>query len=65
MGGLNLHLTHHLFPGWNHRHYDALAGIVAQTAAECGQAYRCIGYRELIRAQQDFLRTMGQPGPAA
>lgn len=65
MGGLNLHLTHHLFPGWHHRHYDALARIVAQTAAECHLPYRCIGYRELLRAQQDFLRTMGQPRPAA
>ncbi|MEI7348715.1 fatty acid desaturase, partial [Pectobacterium parmentieri] len=26
-GGLHLHLTHHLFPGWHHRHYPALAAI--------------------------------------
>lgn len=60
MGGLNLHLTHHLFPGWHHRHYPALSAIVAQTAAEFGHSYRCIGYRELLRAQQDFLRTLGR-----
>ena len=64
MGGLNLHLTHHLFPGWHHRHYPALAAIVAQTAGECGHSYRCIGYRELLRAQQQFLRGLGQPDGA-
>ena len=60
-GGLNYHLTHHLFPGWNHRHYPALAAILAETAARHGMDYRCIGYRELLRQQQRFLRAMGQP----
>jgi len=60
MGGLNLHLTHHLFPGWHHRHYGVLAGIVAATAEEFGFNYRCLGYRELLRAQQDFLQAMGR-----
>ncbi|WP_413508139.1 fatty acid desaturase family protein [Serratia proteamaculans] len=60
-GGLNYHLTHHLFPGWNHRHYPALAAIVAQLAAQHGMEYRCIGYRELLAQQQQFLRRMGQP----
>lgn len=58
-GMLNLHLTHHLFPGWHHRHYPALAKIIAALAAEHGLNYRCIGYRQLLREQQDFLRKMG------
>lgn len=60
-GGLNLHLTHHLFPGWHHRHYPALAQILARLATEHGMNYRCISYRELLRRQQTLLRRMGQP----
>ncbi|SEM48831.1 linoleoyl-CoA desaturase [Pseudomonas sp. ok272] len=59
-GGLNYHLTHHLFPGWSHRHYPALAAIIERLAAQHGMDYRCIGYRELLRQQQQFLRQMGQ-----
>ncbi|MEB3766851.1 acyl-CoA desaturase [Acinetobacter sp. MD2] len=59
-GGLNLHLTHHLFPNWNHRHYAELAKIVAQLAQEHGYDYRCIGYKELLKEQKTFLTRMGQ-----
>lgn len=59
-GGLNFHLTHHLFPGWSHRHYPALAAIIAELAPRYGLNYRCIDYRELLRQQQRFLRGMGQ-----
>ncbi|WP_455815279.1 acyl-CoA desaturase [Pseudomonas graminis] len=64
-GGLNMHLTHHLFPGWHHRHYQALAQILARLASEHDMNYRCISYRELLRRQQTFLRRMGQPEEAA
>lgn len=60
-GGLNYHLTHHLFPGWHHRHYPALAMAVAEVAQRHGMAYRCISYRELLAQQRQFLRRMGQP----
>ncbi|PWK30263.1 fatty acid desaturase family protein [Pseudomonas sp. OV226] len=59
-GGLNYHLTQHLFPGWSHRHYPALAAIIEQLAVDHRMDYRCIGYRELLRQQQQFLRQMGQ-----
>lgn len=59
LGGLNLHLTHHLFPTYHHRHYPALAALVAQAAAQHGVAYRTLSYTELIAKQQLFLRTMG------
>nr|WP_232060002.1 acyl-CoA desaturase [Pseudomonas sp. KUIN-1] len=60
VGGLNFHLTHHLFPGWSHRHYPALANIIADLAPRHGLHYRCIDYRELLRQQRKFLRSMGQ-----
>ena len=55
---LNLHLTHHLFRA-------GITGIsgageeIAALATEHGLNYRCIGYRQLLREQHDFLRKMG------
>lgn len=60
MGGLNLHLTHHLFPTWSHRHYDELAELVARLAERHGLPYRVLGYRKLASLQQAFLREMGR-----
>ncbi|WP_404273134.1 fatty acid desaturase family protein [Yersinia similis] len=59
-GGLNYHLTHHLFPHWHHRHYPALAEIIGTLAAKHGMNYRCISYRELMACQRQFLRGLGQ-----
>ncbi|SDI66761.1 linoleoyl-CoA desaturase [Paraburkholderia phenazinium] len=61
LGGLNHHLTHHLFPGYSHRHYGAIAQIVERLARQHGLPYRAIGYAELLASQQRFLRQMGQP----
>jgi len=60
MGGLNYHLTHHLFPTWSHRHYRSLASIVAQVAARHQLNYRNLGYSQLWTSQQAFLRAMGR-----
>lgn len=63
LGGLDLHLTHHLFPTHSHRHYAALARIVEQAARQHGLPYQPLGYRQLHAAQQRFLRAMGRrPG---
>ncbi|MTC23533.1 MULTISPECIES: fatty acid desaturase family protein [unclassified Providencia] len=59
LGGLNLHLTHHLFPNWHHRHYPALARIIQQTAAQFGMDYHCVDAKTLWRYQQRFLKRMG------
>lgn len=59
-GGLNYHLTHHLFPQLHHRHYPALAEIIGQVAARHGMGYRCISYQELMASQRRFLRSMGK-----
>lgn len=60
MGGLNLHLTHHLFPTYSHRHYPALAAIVERLAARHGLPYRCLSYGALLGAQYRFLKSMGE-----
>ena len=61
LGGLNHHLTHHLFPAHGHRHYPAIASIVQKLARQHGLPYREISYAELLASQQRFLRIMGQP----
>jgi linoleoyl-CoA desaturase len=40
LGGLNLHVIHHMFPGICHVHYRALTRIVKSTAEEYGLTYR-------------------------
>jgi linoleoyl-CoA desaturase len=59
LGGLNFHLTHHLFPTVSHRHYPCLAPMVEQLAQEYGLRYRSLQYAQLWRMQQKFLREMG------
>jgi linoleoyl-CoA desaturase len=60
LGGLNLHLTHHLFPTYSHRHYPQLAKIVARVAGEHDLKYRNLNYRQLLVSQQCFLKSMGR-----
>jgi len=60
LGGLHLHLTHHLYPSYSHRHYAALAPEVRTVAARHGLPYRCLDHRQLLAAQQRFLRAMGR-----
>lgn len=33
-GGANLHLTHHLFPHWNHRHYRRISKLPVRQQTE-------------------------------
>lgn len=61
LGGINLHLTHHLFPHWHHRHYPALCRIIADIAQQQGMDYSVLTLRDLLSLQQHFLRQMGQP----
>jgi len=62
LGGINFHLTHHLFPHWNHRHYPALSRIIAQIARQQGLDYQLLSLSELWGLQQRFLKSMGK-GP--
>ncbi len=59
LGGLNWHLTHHLLPTFSHRHYQALAPIIARLAQRHGLDYRRLSYPALVKSQQTFLRAMG------
>lgn len=61
IGGINLHLTHHLFPHWNHRHYPALSGIIERVARRQGLDYRRLSLADLLSLQQHFLKHMGEP----
>lgn len=60
LGGINLHLTHHLFPHWNHRHYPALSRIIADIAKQKGLDYQLLTLSDLLGLQQQFLRRMGE-----
>jgi linoleoyl-CoA desaturase len=40
LGGLNLHVVHHMFPGVCHVHYLALTKIIKSTAEEYGLIYK-------------------------
>ncbi|MFT0211957.1 acyl-CoA desaturase [Pseudomonas sp. F1_0610] len=61
LGGLNLHLTHHLFPNWNHRHYPALSRLIAEVAKKHAAVdYQCVPLKQLFSDQQRFLKAMGK-----
>lgn len=60
LGGLNLHLTHHLFPHWSHRHYPQLSRIIEDVAAREGLDYRRLTLADLMSLEQRFLRRMGE-----
>lgn len=60
LGGANLHLTHHLFPNWSHRHYQALSRIIGEVAPRYGIDYRLLELEELLHLQQRFLKAMGR-----
>jgi len=60
LGGLNLHVVHHMFPGICHVHYPALTRIVMTTADEFGLTYR--EYRTVAGAFLAHLRWMKMLG---
>lgn len=60
IGGLNLHLTHHLYPGFCHRHYYELTIIIHQIAKKHGIPCQDITLSELFYYQQKFLKNMGK-----
>ncbi|KAB1045934.1 acyl-CoA desaturase [Cronobacter sakazakii] len=60
LGGLNLPLTHHLFPDWSHRHFPALSAIIAQVAKTHGLSYQILTVKDLLRLQRRHLLRMGR-----
>lgn len=60
-GGLNHHVTHHIFPQVAHTHYPKLTKIVRETAAEFGIEYRENKYMYQAIAQHfRLLKLLGQ-----
>jgi linoleoyl-CoA desaturase len=62
LGGLNLHVIHHMFPGICHVHYPALTRLVITTAEEHGLHYR--ETRTVTGAFLDHLRWLKVLGNA-
>jgi len=60
LGGLNLHLTHHVYPGFSHRHYQQLTIIIHEIAKQHGVECQEINLPKLLNYQQIFLKKMGE-----
>jgi len=64
LGGVNLHVEHHLFPGVCHRHYPTLSRIVEATAREHGLPYNVYPtWRAAIAAHAHILAQLSKPAP--
>ncbi len=62
LGGLNMHLVHHLGPATCHVHYLAMTKIMAQTAAEFGIPYReSRTFWGAVMSHIRFLKDLGSP----
>ena len=64
LGGLNLHVVHHMFPGVCHVHYPALTRILKTTAEEHGLPYR--EHKTLTSAflaHLSWLKALGRADP--
>ena len=60
-GGLNHQIEHHIFPNISHIHYDKIAEIVKQTAAECNLPYHEFKTtRAAIASHFKHLRELGR-----
>jgi linoleoyl-CoA desaturase len=58
-GGLNIHTTHHLFPGICQIHLPALVGIVRETAREFGIPYKEYTLLGAIASHIRLLKRLG------
>ena len=60
-GGLNHQIEHHIFPNISHIHYNKIAEIVKQTAAECNLPYHEFKTtRAAIASHFKHLRELGR-----
>jgi linoleoyl-CoA desaturase len=61
LGGINVHVIHHLYPRICHTHYKELAPIVQATAEEYGLRYQTIPtFREAIVSHFKLLTLLGR-----
>ncbi len=62
MGGINLHVAHHLFPTICHVHYPALTEIIRETAAEYGiQYYENPGFWNAYGKHLKLMHMLSKP----
>ena len=60
IGGINLHVAHHLFPKICHVHYKAISPIIRQVAREHGYAYQEIpSFRTAVVSHFRLLKDLG------
>lgn len=65
IGGLNFQIEHHLFPRICSVHYPAIAGIVRQSALECGVPYHCYEtFGDAVGSHYRTLKRLGKPNIA-
>lgn len=57
-GGANLNVVHYLFPSACHVHYNKLAEIISQTAAECGITYRSQVVSDVFAIHFNYLKNI-------
>lgn len=62
VGGINIHVAHHLFPRINHVHYKKLAPIIRASAIKHGLVYREIpSFWTAMRSHFVLLKALGRP----
>ena len=61
MGGINIHVIHHIFPHINHVHYQKVTPILIQCAEEYGIKYNEFKtFPQALRAHMSMLKLLGQ-----
>ena len=61
MGGINIHVIHHIFPHINHVHYQKVTPILIQCAEEYGIKYNEFKtFSQALRAHMRMLKLLGQ-----
>jgi linoleoyl-CoA desaturase len=62
VGGVNIHVSHHLFPKICHVHYKKIAPIIRASAVKHGLTYREIyTFGEAMRSHFVLLKALGKP----
>jgi len=62
VGGINLHVAHHLFPRICHVHYKKISPIIKEVATRHGLTYReILSFRSALRSHFSLLKELGRP----
>jgi linoleoyl-CoA desaturase len=60
-GGANAHVSHHLFPGYSHRHAALLSRLVAKAAEQHGIPLHVTTFPGMVRAHARHVIAMSKP----